>query len=221
MERILFVCTGNTCRSPMAEAIFESKKQTENFEARSAGIHGIEGIPMSEGSKAALAKRGIIESHQSSTLTEESIRWSDIVLTMTETHKRLVLEQFPELADRVYTLKEYTLTDPELLKKIEDLKDHTAQLELKRASFLAANQDKVEEYNQKKEVNNQESLEAQLLDQLHPHQAAIDRIEWDLPSFDILDPFGHDQDIYEKTLLEIESAIEKLLEKLDQNEESN
>lgn len=215
MERILFVCTGNTCRSPMAEAIFEHKKGKESFQARSAGIHALDGLEMSEGSKAALAKRGIMESHQSTSLTPELVRWSDVMLTMTENHKRLVIEQFPEHVSYVYTLKEFVQNDPEINKKIEELKDHTTQLELKRASFLAKNQEKVEEYIKRKQINNQTALEKELLDMLHPHQAAIDRLEWDLPSLDITDPFGADHDTYESTYKEIEIAIDELLIRLD------
>jgi len=221
MERILFVCTGNTCRSPIAEAIFEHKKQKEKFEARSAGIHGLDGMEMSEGSKASLAKRGIMESHQSTGLTPDLIRWSDVILTMTENHKRLVLEQYPDLTPYVYTLKEFALSDSDLKKKVEELNDHVTQLELKRATFLAKNQEKVEEYNEKKQIKNQSALEQELLDLLHPHQAAIDRLEWDMPSLDIRDPFGGDHDTYEQTYIEIEAAVDELLKRLDQEDKVN
>jgi protein arginine phosphatase len=171
----------------------------------------MEGMPMSEGSKSALAKRGIMESHQSGSLSKELINWADVVLTMTENHKRIVVEQYPELVSNVFTLKEFIIDDPEMKQKIKDLEHHMTQLELKRASFLAENHNQVEKYNKNKKINKQSDLEKELLDQLHPHQAAIDRLQWDMPSLDISDPFGSGHEVYEELYQEMEKAIEKLL----------
>ncbi|QKS72761.1 low molecular weight protein arginine phosphatase [Paenalkalicoccus suaedae] len=218
MERVLFVCTGNTCRSPMAEVIFENKKQNEDFRAQSAGVHGMEGMPMSEGSRQVLARRGMMESHQSQGVSPDLLEWSDLTLAMTNAHKQMLIEQYPTYADQIFTLKEYVLDDSNTLQKIEELREHHVQMELKRAQFVTANQDKIERYNETNDMNNQNSKEEELLEQLHPHQVAIDRIEWDLPSFDIQDPFGGDDAQYEATYKEMEEAITKLLAKLEKGE---
>ncbi|CAM3765920.1 low molecular weight protein arginine phosphatase [Alkalicoccus chagannorensis] len=219
MERVLFVCTGNTCRSPMAEAIFHARRPKENFTAKSAGVHAQDGMPMSEGSRQAIARHGMMESHQSQPLTEELLQWSDLILTMTEAHKQAVIEQFPDRAALVHTLKEYVNDDQETLDKMEELKHNMAQMEMKRAQFIAENQNKVDKYNEEQDIGDASGLEQELLSQIEPHQRAIDRLEWDLPSFDIRDPFGGDDSIYEATFQEIEEAVDQLLKKMNTENE--
>ena len=85
--RVLFVCTGNTCRSPMAAALATSLFPT--WEVRSAGLAADVGAPMSPHAQAALAARGLDGSaHRSTQVTPEMVEWADRVLVMTEAHRR-------------------------------------------------------------------------------------------------------------------------------------
>ena len=105
---IYFVCTGNTCRSPMAEAILKDK-QLPNVEVRSAGIYALEGGEMSENSMLVLQQENIEQAHISRQVNEEDIEWAHLILTMTMAHKEMVVRTFPQAKDKIYTLKEYTV----------------------------------------------------------------------------------------------------------------
>lgn len=113
---ILFVCTGNTCRSPMAEGLFRTmlcerlgveadQLDDRGFIVASAGIAAGYGMPASPESAELLADRGIdIGMHASQPLTERLLNQTDFVYTMTRGHRNAILAQRPDLADRVQVL---------------------------------------------------------------------------------------------------------------------
>lgn len=107
MKRILFVCTGNTCRSPMAEAMFRAKTEGLGFEVRSAGVAAYDGQQASLYAKQVLDERGIEHAHESSRLNAGLVDWSDLILTMTHSHKQAILSYFPEAMSKVHTLREF------------------------------------------------------------------------------------------------------------------
>ena len=106
---ILFVCTGNTCRSPMAEAVFNhlcSEKKSEH-KSFSRGLNVIIPQPISSKSIEALKNKNIeIKKTISQQLTNEDVKNADLILTMTSGHKMTLKSVFPEYKEKIYTLNE-------------------------------------------------------------------------------------------------------------------
>lgn len=106
---ILFVCTGNTCRSPMAELLarhhLRQSPPTLPTVIQSAGIAAVDGSEMSPEAAKALANQGVRDQFQGSThLTREMIRGADVILAMTRGHARAIHELDPTADGRVFTL---------------------------------------------------------------------------------------------------------------------
>ncbi|MFS0654078.1 low molecular weight protein arginine phosphatase [Bacillus sp. 179-C3.3 HS] len=106
---ILFVCTGNTCRSPMAQALFTSIADEKKWQitVKSAGIFATDAGGASPQAIEALFEKSIPLNHSSAKLTENLLREADYVFTMTSQHKELILAQYAFAAEKVYTLKEF------------------------------------------------------------------------------------------------------------------
>ncbi|MCP3739787.1 low molecular weight protein arginine phosphatase [Rossellomorea sp. BNER] len=106
--KILFVCTGNTCRSPMAEALLKNKNSSR-FEAKSAGVFAKNGQPATNYTKEVLKENDIIHEHISRLLSLEDIEWATHIFTMTTGHKSTIGNVFPQALDKTFTLKEFVL----------------------------------------------------------------------------------------------------------------
>ncbi len=111
---ILFVCTGNTCRSPMAAALFNKIAMERELPVRieSAGLFANNKEGASNEAVIAMKDYDIdLMGHQAKTITAELLEKSDLVLTMTASHK-MMLEQY--LGDKVYTLMEFAGMDGDI-----------------------------------------------------------------------------------------------------------
>ncbi|WP_281658948.1 low molecular weight protein arginine phosphatase [Halobacillus sp. Cin3] len=195
---ILFVCTGNTCRSPIAEAILKSKYDQDKV--RSAGIFAGKGEPLAENSSLVLREIDLSLNHQTSPVSAETLEWADLVLTMTDRHKQTLAIQYPDHQDRFFTLKEYVLIDENQWGELKELYSH---FEEKRASLLA-----------KYHHLNDEELESRLREELDDEIRRIERLERQLPDVNITDPFGGSLNVYRRTRDELSRHIDVLVDKL-------
>ncbi|WP_040288649.1 low molecular weight protein arginine phosphatase [Alicyclobacillus hesperidum] len=104
---ILFVCTGNTCRSPMAAAFLRHLAAQEgvSWTVDSAGLYALDGQPMTRHAVDALIRRHVVApTHAAKRLTRELLLLADVVLVMTHGHLQALRDMFPEVAHKVYTL---------------------------------------------------------------------------------------------------------------------
>src|SRR6516225_10076160 len=122
MKTILFLCTGNVCRSPMAEWLFRHAIQSrDDVRVLSAGLGALDGQPATQHSVEAMKEIGIdISGHRSRSLTTELVRQADLILGMTHSHTDTVALLYPPAAEKTFLLREFDETLEPYEKDISD-----------------------------------------------------------------------------------------------------
>lgn len=119
---IVFVCTGNTCRSPMAEYYFNGCMKDSGFKAISCGLSAAHGAPMALNAKKTLASNNIICNicninnisdilHESKQIDGKIIEEADFIYGITDNHANILKENFPQFAAKIYAMPE-NIGDP-------------------------------------------------------------------------------------------------------------
>lgn len=106
-HRLMFVCTANICRSPMAEALARASADQRGMpvQVRSGGVLGLLGKPAAVNAVRAMREVGLdITGHKSAGITDEDAAWADGFAVMELRHQRVLLDRFPELDGRIVQL---------------------------------------------------------------------------------------------------------------------
>lgn len=109
-KHILFVCTGNLCRSVMAEGLFKNtlNKTGLNFQVASAGTEALPGMAASDETIKLLNKKSIdVRSHRAKKLTREMILQADFIFVMEQIHRDLILEKIPAAKGKLFLLGDF------------------------------------------------------------------------------------------------------------------
>lgn len=156
-----------------------------NVEVRSAGVSAVGGLPISEFSAEILRNKGAAEtSMESNMLTSSWVEWADLILTMTTSHKRLLIQKYPKALNKTFTLKEYVQQDPEHVERIAQREQFVAELVLKKVTSQSITRE------EKRKL------------------AAMDE---QLPDMNIADPYGGTLELYQHSAEEIEENLQQLL----------
>lgn len=191
MNRILFVCTGNTCRSPMAEAMLRQLAADRGLEmeVKSAGVSAWDGTPMSDYAAAVLKEHHVAGygTFAARALSEAEVAWADLILTLTVSHKRHVLQRFPAAADKTYTIREYAELGEGGSGERDRLQELAAKLQMKQ------------------ELGQEPTPE---------ERAELAELERICPNPDVADPFGGSLEEYRMTAMQIREALLVVVDKL-------
>lgn len=125
--KIMFICTGNICRSAMAEKLLKKKlkdNEIKNVEVYSCGVYAYDGEVSTWEAKTVMMDEYAIDmsDHRATNIRNSKIKDMDLVLCATQKHKRDVFEMYPRLEGKVFTMKEYVNYDRKFHDKI-DIKD--------------------------------------------------------------------------------------------------
>ena len=216
MKKLLLICTGNTCRSPMAGALaiaWLKNKGEAQIEVKTAGLAVYGNSPAAEQGITVMKERGLdLSAHQSTQLTEELTDWADLILTMTWSHKQQLLSVFPQAIDKTYTLGEYSV-QPAASREIKEI---LKKIQAKEKDFLLTHGDKLDKLLAEKEALLQEldRVEEELNEwqklfqkKTNEERQKLLTLEREIRALDISDPFGGSVEDYRQTA----QVLEKLL----------
>lgn len=228
MKKILFVCTGNTCRSSMAGSIARDLLQKKGWSKEqvmvlSAGLAAVPGAPATPEAVKALEEQGLdLTEHRARGLTPELVEEASLILTMTREHKRRLFSWFPQHQHKIFTLGEYAGEEEyvKLAQKAEDLSSLVGEKEKNFITFHQGELDRLRREYQDlcRRLSRVEqelaSWEHRIREEAAAERQELAQLERELKSLDIADPIGGNLEDYKQCSRELRSAIGRVLDKL-------
>jgi protein-tyrosine phosphatase len=187
--KVIFVCTGNICRSPMAEQMLIQKAEQSKLPITvvSAGVMAMTGDPMTPQSADAMTKRGFTPTkHVSQDLIPKLLEEADLVLTATLDHRSAIARMLPKASKYSFTIDEFA----------------------RLTSFLRADPEFQEEFKKKPKETRDQYLKRAM------QEAVLLRgmVPTNLDPKDVIDPYGESIEVYNQVAEHIDVMLEIIVE---------
>jgi len=168
-----------------------AERAGKKIEVRSAGVSTLSGLPASPHAVTALRKRNLDAPGASTALTVNEVNWADLILTLSTSHKRAIVQAYPDAISKTHTLKEYSLKGDPVMDDVAEAESLYTEWQMRQA------------------LGRQLSAE---------EQTRLFELQRRIPNFDIADPFGGSLALYEQCADEIEDTLLTIVEKLESDD---